>query len=99
METTAKEMSEAGREAANETMDNLKGKIEEGRDAVKKYAGQAKQMAGDYANKAGEIGKKAKHATEEKIKTMPIESMLVALGVGACVGMCVGLLFGKREQD
>ena len=88
---TAKEYAETGAEAAQDT-------FEQGKQAVKRFARQAKDTAGEYANKAGQYAKQAKDATEEQIYEKPWQSMLVAMGVGACIGLALGWLVTSRED-
>lgn len=92
---TAKEMGNAGVEAANDTFNQVKSKFDEGKEAARRYASKAKDVAGEYADKAGEYAKQAKDITEEKIVQNPFWSMLVAMGVGMTLGFVASAMFSR----
>ncbi len=78
-------------EAAEDTAADIQDKFEKGKEAAKRYATKAKDIATDYA-------KQARDKTENQIKENPFWAMMLSLGVGLSIGLLVGSLAGRRSE-
>jgi ElaB/YqjD/DUF883 family membrane-anchored ribosome-binding protein len=78
-------------EAGSEAMGKAKETFKKGKEAVGKYASQARDYATEYAGKA-------KDKTETTIRENPFWAMAVAMGVGVAIGMVACSAF-KSSSD
>lgn len=83
---SAQGVKDAVTEKAGELRDRASAMYEQGKDKAQLYYEQGKAAAGEYWQQGSERAREFEHDVESYIRQKPIQSVLIAVGVGVVLG-------------
>ncbi len=86
LKQTAQQVKDAVVEKVGEVRDRASHALEAGRDKAQAYYEQGKDAASDYMHQGVDKAKQFEHSVEQYIREKPIQSVLIAAGIGVVLG-------------